>query len=381
MANLKRSRSAVLLVLAVAIAAAVVFVSGRQVDIPQPQSAGSPDTADLPVGQSFVSDIHSIFTSSTPADPACSQDNVSRGKSQVEWAEKTARVRRTAVPVLATSTTAEHKLAAAMLAYWDMNAAGALELLVEARELDESNPMIAARMLQMCQIAQERCDLSLADLEIQSATTDRGNADAWARVATSRAGRSDHAGALDALQEAAAAPEFNEYHVDYILLFDRALAASAELSSAERLRVAYSYATMTPLTQNDMSGSCGEQASESGEWLNACLRWGERQELESKSTSGRLYGLVLQQMMYRLSGDAREEESAKARQKEVAEKSQKQIEAVSAVDWSRHEPILRNYLDMYAATDELAALDYLQAEMAWFPEKSGVTTPSSCSDP
>ena len=363
-----------------AIAAAVIFFNGRQGDLPQPQTVGTPDTADLPVGQSFVSDLHSIFTSSTSHDSACDQENVSRGQSQVDWAEETARIRHDAVPVLAASKDAEHKLAAALLAYGEMNAAGAVDLLVEARQLDPSSPMIAARMLQMCQIAQEGCNLRLADLEIQSLTTDRGNADAWARVATSRASRSDYAGALDALQEAAAAPEFNEYHVDTILLFDRALAASAELSSVERLRAAYSFATVTPLTQNDMSGPCLEQASESGEWLNACLRWGERQELESKSTSGRLHGLVLQQTMYRLSGDAREEASAQARQKEVAEESQKQIEAVSAVDWSRHEPILRNYLDMYAATDEFAAMDYLQAEMAWFPEEEA-TIPSSCSDP
>lgn len=376
---MKRRRSAALLASAAAVLAAVIFFYGRQGDVPQAETVSRPETKDIPVGQPFVSDLHSIFTSSTSADSACDQDSVSRGQSQVEWAEKTARIRRDAVPVLTASTTAEHKLAAALLAYWDMSAAGALELLVEAGRLDPSNPMIAARMLQMCQIGQEECGLSIADLEMQAVVKDRGNADAWARVATSRASRSDYAGALDALQEAASAPEFNEYYVDYILLFDRALAASTELSSDERLRVAYSYATATPLTLNDMSGPCMEQASESGEWLNACLRWGERQELESKSTSGRLYGLVLQQYMYRLSGDAREEASAKDRQNEVADKSQKQIEAVSAVDWSRHEPVLRNYLDMYAATDEFAAMDYLQAEMAWFPEEEA-TVPSSCSD-
>lgn len=379
MAHLRRSRAAALLVSAVAIAA-VIFFSGRQGDLPQPEPLGSPDTADLPVGQSFMSDLNSIFTASTSPAAACDQDSVSRGQSQVEWAEKTARIRRDAVPVLAASTVAEHKLAAALLAHGEMNAAGAVDLLVEAKKLDPSNPMVAPRILQMCQIAQEDCSLSLLDLEVQSVTTDRGNADVWARVASSRASRSDYAGALDALQEAVAAPEFNEYHVDTILLFDRALAASAELSSVERLRAAYSYATATPLTQNDMSGPCLEQASESGEWLNACLRWGERRELESKSTSGRLHGLVLQQTMYRLSGDAREEASAKARQQEVADKSQQQIEAVSAVDWSRHEPILRNYLDRYAASDEFAAMDYLQAEMAWFPEEEA-TRPSSCSDP
>lgn len=277
MAHLKRSRSAALLVSAAVIAAAVIFFYGRQDDVPQAETVSSPDTADLPQGQSFVNELHSLFTSSTTVDAACDQDYVSRGRSQVEWAEKTARIRRDAVSVLAASTTAEHKLAAALLAYGEMNAAVAVDLLVEAGTLDPPNPMIAARMLQMCQIAQEDCNLSLADLEMQSVTTDRGNADAWARVATSRASRSDYAGALDALQEAAAAPEFNEYYIDYILLFDRALAASA-------------------------------------------------------------------------------------------------------VDWSRHEPILRNYLDMYAATDEFSAMDYLQAEMAGFPEEEA-TTPSSCSDP
>jgi len=368
------------LVSAMAIAVAVVFFNARQADVPRVKSVGSPETTDLPVGQSFVSDLHSIFESSTAADSACDQDNVSRGKSQVERAERTARIRREAVPVLAASADVEHMLVAALLAYWDASTPGTLELLIEAGRLDESNPMVAARLLQMCQIAGDGCDLSIADLEAQSTSTDRGNADVWARVAASRVNRSDHAGALDALQEAVAAPEFNEYHVDTILMFDRALAASTELSSEERLKLAYRYASMLPLTQNDMSAQCSERALESGEWLNACIRWGERQELESKSTGGRLHGLALQRDMYRLSGDAREEAGAKARQKVVGDKMQKQIDAASAVDWPRHEPVLRNYLDKYAATDEFAALDYLQAEIALLPDDE-TTALSSCSDP
>jgi hypothetical protein len=193
---------------------------------------------------------------------------------------------------------------------------------------------------------------------------DKGNSLAWVQVARSRLKRGDENEALAALRQAASATGLNDYFVEYITAFDRALAASSGLSPYERMIAAVGFGAAMPIDAWMITRDCDEKATGSAEWRDACLRLGERFEHDGRTLITQAVGIGMQISMLELEGDTRPLEQALARQAQfktnytsLSAQSSRAIELGDAT-------VFRRYLEVFDSGGELAAMQYLADEVA-----------------
>lgn len=272
--------------------------------------------------------------------------------------------------VLRSSTDAEHLLVAGLVS-WRKTPEQALEFLGRAAAADPRNPLAASQMLELC-LETDACNRARPGMERNLIAADKANGLAWVTVARSRLGRGDEQGALAALRQAAAAPSIEDYYADYVLLFDRALAASSNLPPFERSIAAHGHGAAVFTAGLLIARDCEERGPNASEWLDVCLRLGERFEHSSGSIMTRAVGMGLQAKMYEYGGDSRAQDAAERRYQgfrdewtTLASRTARALELKDAT-------VQRRFLDTFKASGEVAAMQYLAAEIeARLPQPQG----------
>ena len=281
--------------------------------------------------------------------------------------------------VLGASADPDHLLVAALVS-WKKQPPSALPMLERAAAMDPRSPLIASQMMELC-LAVETCSLSTESLERQLIAADKVNAMAWVQVARGRLKRADESGALTALREAAAAPLVSDHFIDYVLLFDRGLAASADLEPFDRTAAAIGHAAAVHTTSFLVSKDCFERAEESAEWRDACLRLGQQFEQRSRTLLAQVLGMEIQQKMYEYGGDTREQQQVNARRERSLEEWLALASRSAAVEQIRDVTMMRRYLETFASNGEQAATRYLaEAAEARLQEHEGAWK-SACPTP
>lgn len=381
MASLNRWPPAGLLVLVVVIVAFVAYYKSRTGELPEPDRKDLTGiTVDSLEAPSFFRELEAWPTLRAPRPANCDQSNAIDELLEQEREERLERIMRDAVRVLQVSADADHLLAVALLS-WRKQPQVAIEALSAASVADKTHPLVAAQLLQMCSRKGVSCEQSLQELEKRAIHADRGNGMLWVLVARSRLLWSDESGALSALKEAVAATTVDEYWIDYVMLFDRSLAASSSLSSIDRLEAAFGIAAAVPSTELLISRDCEARAAELPEWLDVCIKLGERLERDGHTTMSQGIGLGLQKTLYKLAGDARQQEITDHRYQKFRQDHLEKLKSLSILDSVRDESVMRKYVEVFAVSDEFAALDYLATEVERIGTESSVTRSSNCSDP
>lgn len=284
------------------------------------------------------------------------------GKSDEQRVEELQRLRGSVLPVLRSSTDAEHLMAAALMSSWD-DSDDALLLLGQAAANDPRDPLVASQILGLC-IEVGSCAGARVEMEQNLIAADRGNSLAWVQVSRSRLKRGDEDGALKALRQAASSTELNGYFVEYTMAFDRALAASSGLAPYERIVAALGFGAAVPFDTWLISRDCNDRAAVSAEWRDACLRLGEKLEHDGRTLLSQSVGLGIQISMYKLEGDTRPLEQALVRQKEFKDGYQLVSSQSNRAIELRDATMVRKYFEIFAANGELEAMQYLADEVA-----------------
>lgn len=283
--------------------------------------------------------------------------NAGDEKSDAEKIAELEQLQQQVFSALQASTEAEHLLAMASI-NWRGRREDSLQLVAKAAALDPRDPLIAARLLELCKEV-DTCGRARAEAERNLIAADKANGLAWVQVARSRLQRNDETGALEAMQQAVAAAEVNNHFVEYVLLFDRALAASTGMAPNERMMAAMSFGAGAFSDYYMISKDCEEHALQSAEWLNLCLRLGERFEQDGKTFLTQAIGLGMQAQMLELGGDSREFEAVNLRK----ERHERDMHALSERTWRAEElgdaTVFRRYVEAFSTAGERAAMEYL----------------------
>lgn len=328
---------------------------GRRPEPPIPAGRLATDPAAAPAGQHDVGQV--------PFSPAAASEACDSGREKeaaaVRMAEFEAQ-KDELLRVLSASTDPEHLLVAA-LSGWSNDEDRALSLLGEAAARDPRHPLIAAQILTLCTDV-DSCIHARPELERNLIAADKGNVVAWAQVTLSRLQRNDERGALAALREAAAAAGLEDYFPDYIMLFDRGLAAASDLEPFDRMVAAVGHAAANATTAYLITRDC-ERRAPLPEWRDACLRLGERFEHDSRTIVAQAIGIRLQAYMYEVEGDTRAAESTQRRQEEFADRWTQLGRRTRRAEELRDATVFRQYLETFASAGEWQAMEYLAAEV------------------
>ncbi len=318
------------------------------------------ESVEAPADSRLLDEVETLMSKRSTIFEVC--DDTIEDAAIAEKMAELDRLEQQVVPVLETSASAEHLLVAALM-IWSDEPDRALQLLGEAAYQDPRDPLIASQLLALCVEFGGQCSRPRFEIEQMLIVADRANGLAWVQVARSRLERSDEAGALNAMQEAAAAATYDAYFPEYVMMFDRGFSASADLPAYERLEAAFGFAAALPASTHPIIQDCQRLAQNSPEWLDACLRFGERQEHASRTLLGKALGLGLQSRMYELAGDKRREQETERRRQEFRNSFGDLAQKAAKADKLRDASLAHQYLDTFAASGEFAAMEYLAIEV------------------
>jgi len=335
------------------------------------------ESVEAPAKAGLLDEVDVLLAERTAMFPGCVAGNVDDDLDarKSEWEQQQRRM----VSVLEASADAEHLLVVALLSRRD-DFDGALLILGEAAARDPGNPLIASRILELCMDI-DHCNRARPEMEDKLIAADKANVMAWVQVARSRLQRGDEAGALSALREAVAAGMVDDYLVDYVMLFDRALAASSDLPAHERMGLAFGFGTGEFSGAFSISSDCRERAENSAEWGDVCLRLGERFEHDARTLLTKGVGLGMQVSMYEIGGDTRSREQVQTRQQDFRESYRSlSIQSSRAIEL-KDATVFRKYVEILATGGELEAMRYLADEVsARLPPAADEKQPA-CPDP
>jgi hypothetical protein len=274
------------------------------------------------------------------------------------WDRRSAEIGRQ----LGMSDDSEHLVVAAFFTRHE-NPQRGFDLLARAAEASSDNPLVTWSWLQFCARPGDTCVGQIDKIEDRAIAADGGNAALWASVASIRRQRGDPYGALEALDIAASSPEYNAYFGEQVLMYDRALAASSDMSSIDRIVTAWGFPAATTDAAIDIYTHCRDEAEVSVEWRDYCLRLGEKMAEQGRTQMHTTVGLALQSKMYEISND----EPQQDRVDEIRALLRVQHNSRNHSDiwsvFSRDELLLRAYTDVFISSGEMAAMDFAEREV------------------
>lgn len=314
------------------------------------------------------------------APPPCPGADAGGGRHELVTHDDEVRLRAGVVRGLRESGDADHLLAVASILEED-DPRAALAVLVRAAGTDPWNPLVAGTLLDLCVRLDADCSLSRQEVEQGLIRAERGNAVAWAKVVHSRLQRNDDAGALAALRRAAAAAEADAHLADYVLVFDRALAAGSDLPSGVRLMVAHGMAAAVDQSELGVYRDCERLGRRSAEWLDACTRLGEKFESEARSLLIRAVGISLQRKMYEIAGDGNARDRVQARYDAFVRRQSELVEHTRGIEWGSNELLARDYLEVLVASGEIEALEFAGDEWRRRVAAGEIAEAGACGSP
>ena len=264
---------------------------------------------------------------------------------------------------LAASQDAEHLLAAAVMTL-DSDPARGFELLAHAWTANPGHPLVALNRLDACMAHRGLEACTDHDVEAEAIRIEGSNGALWARIAAKRQDDGDVAGAMRALQRAATAPRYDVYWIDHIKLFERALAASTDLSYRERAVAAMGITAAMWRPEYELVPTCVAGIATSPEWRPACGEFGRRLEEDGGTLLDTVLGVAIQAAVYEADGDTRM--LAIASRKRDALRATLRQDAFQAAQrlLVQDERLLTDYLEEIDAYGEVAALQFLESEVA-----------------
>ena len=272
--------------------------------------------------------------------------------------------------LLSKSKNPEHLLMAALFGSDQMSEAR-IHTMTKTLRIDPDNPLILWNFLNSCSMLPHVPICRDQNIENRAIEVDSSNGQLWAKIAGFRIKRGNMPAALDALKNASVAPEFNEYWMEHVELFERGLAAAGDASYRNRTIQAVGMAAAMVWNIKSVLNGCETQAVESGEWLQYCVRFAERLERDGRTILSNVIGLKLQETMYSISGDEEKEAAAEQRLRLIRNSMRNGQSEDGQVLLSRDDRVLADYITEWATFGELRAVQFLRNEVERLRNVSG----------
>ncbi len=255
---------------------------------------------------------------------------------------------------LSRSAYAEDQLAAALIR-------GSAELgpridnLQQALAADGNHPLVLWQVADDCRRGRggEYCSDPSVRASVEAVLG--GNGWYWMQVAAFYHEQGMFDESLGAVQRAAAAPEFNDYWIEYVLLMERSFAVDSDRSYLDRVVAAMGVAAAMPA--DFLARECPDRAALDDRWLDSCTMIAERYEQDGTNLLMKMVGLGMQDRLYTRSGLAAEAADARTRKDELAAllpRVDADYQLVQALD----PQVMSRYLDVWASSGEVAAFEY-----------------------
>lgn len=330
------------------------------------------DDHDNPVGPTEVSILATEKDAVGPRaqSAADSEEGVSNAeRDDIDCPDDLARIVRTnqeqkvhiesaAISLLA-SGDPEHHLAAALLNRWS-DPQAALAQLEKSTALESNSPLSAWTALIICgQRSQLACDFEA--LERAAIRVDSENGAMWMQLVGRRLEYNNDEQAIEAMRQAISAPEFDSYYFEQIMLIERALAATSELSLAERVFSGIGFAAATPMAMNTLIKKCDDEKT--GVWLELCAQLGERMFVDGPDMMTQALGTDLQGLALANRGDLQglqELELKKAEMHGIMGSAESNAEWFNLA--TNDETVLHEYLQNMDVFGEAPAMKWLSSE-------------------
>lgn len=183
----------------------------------------------------------------------------------------------------------------------------------------------------------------------------------WLRVARQAHDDDDIERALEAMQAAVNAPEFDSYYIQRIQLAERAFALIPDLSHLQRVIAAYALAGAA--SPRSVSSMCVSRPETDFRWLEACTAVAERLAEQGKSMSERIGGMDMQIRLYEMAGRDADVSTARARREQVEARLDVLDQNEAFILYIADESLVSRFFEVFEASDELSALSYFVGEV------------------
>ena len=272
--------------------------------------------------------------------------------------------------MLAASADLEHRLTATLMKTSD-EMPDAIEELESLLPAMPEHPVLHWRLLDACDARPGYPFCESGEAEARVIATLGANGEAWAKIAHYRIKRGDDAGGLEALLNAHAAAEFQNFWGRESELFFRGLSAFSNRPVPERLRESTGLATTMPAPELKLVDQCMLRASGSPEWQRACRAYGERKEADASTVIGKSIGLSLQDAMSTAAGQEPDPAKQQARDRQVLALFRDDVANDGLVLLASDQNIALAVLQRIANDGEFAAHEFLRSEVLRLREVPG----------
>lgn len=367
---MQRKRLVIILIIAMAMMIVFGWPKSSEVELPLPPVS-------VPVDElvDHGSDDHEFVFSSVPVEQQAAEVNSKLREEcshepfdYIKYGEEREAHEREVEAQLSNSDDAEHLLAAALLS---VSAAllsesesespeRPFQLLDKAAKIDPDNRLIAWTQLQLCR-KEKGVNCDLAKAEANARRVDSSNGAVWMEIAALRLGEGDESAAAEAVRSAIAAPRFDTYFIDYVILIERALSTHGESSYGDRAMAGFG---IMPLPSYGITRHCDASGASDMNWIDLCDQLGVKMFSDSTSLLDRAIGMSLQRIAAEQNGDAAEIARATAREAEFREEYQRLTATREmALLIANDEAALRRFIENFSIYGETEAQKRLHAEV------------------
>lgn len=360
--------------------AAVVFVALRFFENPPPEKAddvGDGRVAEITNGGPGVNDIAIDVSSLTPTEvtelafrglpvPGCEDSREKRDDQLVRFEPE--ELARQSVESLRGSADVDMALAAALLEH-EVSAKKAL--VDEAYTLDSDNPLAVWNRLQVCALSDIECDWT--SMEAVAVSVDGSNGMVWYEIAGRHIRNENWSEAQAALQRATSAARFDLYFIEHALLVERGLAATSELSYAERVvfGIGISAAVAIPYF-GDVARACSSEPEEAQIDVAICFHLGEHMAEASRDLITTMIGYSIWRNSAARMGDEVLADRIDRKKDDVHASVVREQAASGALALLENDSsVLQRYVDNYLARGEIQASAMLVEEAKRLRQDSG----------
>jgi hypothetical protein len=237
---------------------------------------------------------------------------------------------------------------------------GAHRILSSAEQAAPESPLPLWHLLEFCALYVDApgCDT----VDTRAVTAHGDNAMFLAKAASLRLGRGDKAAALELLEQAGSAAYLDNYWIEHVFLFERALAATGKYSYAERVIDAFGLAAALAISEYDLVKACRQESGESESWRDACLAFAQRLYSDSDTLVDKMIGLAMIKSVYELSGDLKSMRETEAIRTSLSDRYVRNDQDAQLLLVKDHN-VMRGYLETWEADGEMAALDFVRSEV------------------
>ncbi len=266
-------------------------------------------------------------------------------------------------PVLAATENAELVLAAALLLPLE-EFDRADEYLAQASKLSPNSRLVSWNQLLACTGSNDR-DCDVAAVHSRAVALDGSNGAVWMKITSDHLAADKEELALDAVRRAIAAPRFDEYWIDHVMLLERAFAASTDWPLADKVIKAIGLVAAMPLPVMPLYDKCRKLGKDAAVWLELCDQLGQKMFDDGRTIITRGIGLGLRNVAADLALNPGRRARVSRLKREFSESYSKLIgqrEAANLLFNDEH--VMHDYLDNFATYGEFEALTRLAAEVS-----------------